>query len=77
MHPQPTTITIVLSRIIAVTIVGSPGITSMSASSPGRTSRKESSGFRHGNQGKKPMVQVKHGKLNFTTLVDVQREQHC
>jgi hypothetical protein len=23
------------------------------------------------------MVQVKHGKLNFTTLVDVQREQHC
>jgi hypothetical protein len=31
----------------------------------------ESSGFCHGNQGKKLMVQVKHGKLNFTTLVDV------
>jgi hypothetical protein len=33
--------------------------------------QNESSGFRHGNQGKKPMVQVKQGKLNFTTLVDV------
>jgi hypothetical protein len=31
----------------------------------------ESSGFRHGNQGKKPMVQVKQGKLNFTTLGEV------
>jgi hypothetical protein len=31
----------------------------------------KSSGFRQGNQGKKPMVQVKQGKLNFTTMVDI------
>jgi hypothetical protein len=32
----------------------------------------EGSGFRQGNQGKKPVVQVKQGKLDFTNLVDVQ-----
>jgi hypothetical protein len=31
----------------------------------------EGSGFRQGNQGKKPVVQVKQGKLNFTTMVDI------
>jgi hypothetical protein len=38
---------------------------------PRQNKQNESSGLRHGNQGKKPMVQVKQGKLNFTTLVDV------
>ena len=31
----------------------------------------EGSGPKQGNQGKKPVVQVKQGKLNFTTLVDM------
>jgi hypothetical protein len=30
----------------------------------------EGSGFRHGKQGKKPMVQVKQGKLNYTSMVN-------
>jgi hypothetical protein len=38
---------------------------------PRQNKQSESSGFRQGNQGKKPVVQVKKGKLNFTTLVDV------
>jgi hypothetical protein len=30
----------------------------------------EGSGDRHGNHGKKPVVQVKQGKLNFTSMVN-------
>jgi hypothetical protein len=34
----------------------------------------EGSGFHQGNQGKKLVVQVKQGKLNFTTMVDIPEE---
>jgi hypothetical protein len=44
VHPQPTTIITVLPRIVTAIIVGSPGITSMSAPSPGRTSRAKTQG---------------------------------
>jgi hypothetical protein len=30
----------------------------------------ESSGTRQGNQGKKPVVQVKQGKLNYTSMMN-------
>jgi hypothetical protein len=38
---------------------------------PRQNKQGESSGFHQGNQVKKPVVQVKQGKLNFTTLADV------
>jgi hypothetical protein len=38
---------------------------------PRQNKQGESLGFRQGNQGMKPMVQVKQGKLKFTILVDV------
>jgi hypothetical protein len=50
---------------------GQPGHYINECPKPRQNKQSESSGFRHGNQGKKPMMQVKQGKLNFTTLVDV------
>jgi hypothetical protein len=38
---------------------------------PSKNKQGEGSGFRQGNQGKKPVVQVKQGKSNFTTMVDI------
>jgi hypothetical protein len=38
---------------------------------PKQNKQGEGSGARQGNQGKKPVVQVKQGKLNFTTMVDI------
>jgi hypothetical protein len=43
----------------------------MSAPNPGQTNKVKGSGFRQGNQGKKPVVQVKQGKLDCTTMVDL------
>jgi hypothetical protein len=37
---------------------------------PKTNKQGEGLGFRQGNQGKKPVVQVKQGKLNFTSMVD-------
>jgi hypothetical protein len=50
---------------------GQPGHYINECPKPQQSKQGESSGFRQGNQGKKPMVQVKQGKLNFTTLADV------
>jgi hypothetical protein len=50
---------------------GQPGHYINECPKPRQNKQSESSGFHHGNQGKKPMVQVKQGKLNFTTLFDV------
>jgi hypothetical protein len=53
---------------------GQPGHYINECPKPRQNKQNESSGFRHGNQGKKPMVQVKQGKLNFTTLADIPEE---
>jgi hypothetical protein len=37
---------------------------------PNPNKQGEGSGFRQGNQGKKPMVQVKQGKLNYTSMMN-------
>jgi hypothetical protein len=50
---------------------GQPGHYINECPKPRQNKQGESPGFCHGNQGKKPMVQVKQGKLNFTTLADV------
>jgi predicted aspartyl protease len=50
---------------------GQPGHYINECPKPRQNKQSESSGFRHGKKGKKPMVQVKQGKRNFTTLVDV------
>jgi hypothetical protein len=50
---------------------GQPGHYINECPKPRQNKQGESSSFRHWNQGKKPMVQVKQGKLNFTTLADV------
>jgi hypothetical protein len=50
---------------------GQPGHYANECPKPRQNKQGESSGFRQGNQAKKPVVQVKQGKLNFTTLADV------
>jgi hypothetical protein len=50
---------------------GQPGHYANECPKSKRNKQGESSGFHHGNQVKKPVVQVKQGKLNFTTLADV------
>jgi hypothetical protein len=50
---------------------GQPGHYINECPKPKPNKQGEGSGFRQGNQGKKPVVQVKHGKLNFTTMVDI------
>jgi hypothetical protein len=37
---------------------------------PMQNKQGESSGTRQGNQGKKPVVQVKQGKLNYTSMMN-------
>jgi hypothetical protein len=37
---------------------------------PRQNKQGENSGIRQGNQGKKPVVQVKQGKLNYTTMMN-------
>jgi hypothetical protein len=39
-------------------------------SQPKQNKQGEGSGFRQGNQGKKPVVQVIQGKLNYTSMVN-------
>jgi hypothetical protein len=50
---------------------GQPGHYANECPKPRPNKQGESLGFRQGNQAKKPVVQVKQGKLNFTTLADV------
>jgi hypothetical protein len=50
---------------------GQPGHYINECPKPKPNKQGEGSGFRQGNQGKKPVVQVKQGKLNFTTMVDM------
>jgi hypothetical protein len=50
---------------------GQPGHYANECPKPRQNKQGESSGFRQGNQAKKPVVRVKQGKLNFTTLADV------
>jgi hypothetical protein len=50
---------------------GQPGHYIIECPKPKQNKQGEGSGFRQGNQGKKPVVQVKQGKLNFTTMVDI------
>jgi hypothetical protein len=50
---------------------GQPGHYANECPKPRQNKQGESSGFRQGNQAKKTVVQVKQGKLNFTTLADV------
>jgi hypothetical protein len=50
---------------------GQPGHYANECPKPRKNKQGESSGFSQGNQVKKPVVQVKQGKLNFTTLADV------
>jgi hypothetical protein len=49
---------------------GQPGHYINECPKPRQIKQSESLGFCQGNQGKKPVVQVKQGKLNCTTLVD-------
>jgi hypothetical protein len=50
---------------------GQPGHYISECPKPKQNKKGEGPGFRRGNQGKKPVVQVKQGKLNFTTMVDI------
>jgi hypothetical protein len=50
---------------------GQPGHYISECPKPKQNKQGEGSGSRQGNQGKKPVVQVKKGKLNFTTMVDI------
>jgi hypothetical protein len=67
MHPHVTPV------IAAVAIVDSQGTTSMTAPSPGRISptNKIKVPGPPANPAKKPMVQVRQGKLNFTTMSEI------
>jgi hypothetical protein len=49
---------------------GQPGHYINECPKPRQNKQSESSGFRQENQGKKPMVQVKQGKLNYTSMVN-------
>jgi hypothetical protein len=49
---------------------GQPGHYINECPKPKPNKQGEGSRFRHGNQGKKPMVQVKQGKLNYTSMVN-------
>jgi hypothetical protein len=50
---------------------GQPGHYINECPKPKTNKQGEGPGFRQGNQGKKPVVQVKQGKLNFTTMIDI------
>jgi hypothetical protein len=50
---------------------GQPGHYINDCPKPKPNKQGEGLGFRQGNQGKKPVVQVKQGKLKFTTMVDI------
>jgi hypothetical protein len=50
---------------------GQPGHYANECPKPRQNKQGESSGFRQGHQVKKSVVQVKQGKLNFTTLADI------
>jgi hypothetical protein len=50
---------------------GQPGHYINEFPKPKPNKQGEGPGFRQGNQGKKLVVQVKQGKLNFTTMVDI------
>jgi hypothetical protein len=44
---------------------------------PKQNKEGEGSGFRQGNQGKKPVVEVKQGKLNYASMVNTPKEHQC
>jgi hypothetical protein len=75
VHPQPTKITAVLSRIVAVIIVGSPGITSMSAPSPGRTSRVKAQDSVMGTKARSPWCRSRRANSTSPPWLTFQREQ--
>jgi hypothetical protein len=49
---------------------GQPGHYISECPKPRQNKQCESSGIRQGNQGKKPVVQVKQGKLNYTSMMN-------
>jgi hypothetical protein len=77
VHPQPTTITTVLSRIVTITIVGSPGITSMSAPSPGRTSRMKARDSVMGTKARSPWCKSSRANSTSPPWLTSQRGQQC
>jgi hypothetical protein len=50
---------------------GQPGHYISECPKPKQNKQGDGPGARQGHHGKKPVVQVKQGKLNFTTLVDI------
>jgi hypothetical protein len=49
---------------------GQPGHYISECPKPRQNKQGENSGIRQGNQGKKPVVQVKQGKLNYTFMMN-------
>jgi hypothetical protein len=77
VHPQPTTITRVLPRIVAAIIVGSRGITSMNAPNPSQTRKEKAQGSIRGTKARNPWC--KSNKANSTSppWLTFQREKQC
>jgi hypothetical protein len=75
--PRLTTITTVLSRIVAVIILGSPGITSMSDPSPDRKSKAKAQDCVMGTKARSPWCKSSRENSTSPPWLTSQREQKC